>query len=126
MSNVRRQMTSIEGVRAAILRDWDAKNCAALVVSADETVPESMSGYRVYVNGNAHGTPPRFSHLAPANGMYTRVVPGSYRVVVRKADHFKGERAESNTLNVETQKDEILHLRLALSGGKLELLHADA
>jgi hypothetical protein len=107
-------------------QEWDAVNCAALVVTAEPSVPHGMQGYKVYVNGNIHGTPSRFSHLAPANGMYARLRPGSHRVVVREADHAKKDRAESNTLIVEGQPDQVLNLRLGFTGNMLKLAHSDA
>ncbi len=106
-------------------QDWDALNCASLVVSADQTVPHGIQGYRVYVNGNVHGTPPRFSHLAPANAIYTRLQPGAYRVVVREADYTKPDRAESNLLNVQAQKDKTLTLKLVLLDSALKLVQEE-
>lgn len=103
-------------------KDWDAVNCASLVVSADRTVPHGMQGYKVYIDGNIHGTPPRFSEPAPANAIYTRVQPGAHRVVVREANHAKPDRAESNTLHVQAHEDMTLTLKLVLEGSVLTLM----
>lgn len=103
------------------LTDWDEENSASLTVRTDHSISEEFSCFKVYVNGYIHGTPPGFSHLAPVNGIYTRFKPGSYRVIVRETEISKPNRAESNTVIIEVEKDSSTTLVLSLIGGSLEL-----
>ncbi|NHZ96398.1 hypothetical protein [Massilia sp. CCM 8734] len=106
-------------------QEWDALHCGSLVVSADQTVPHSMQGYKLYVNGNIRGTPSHFADPAPANGLHARLEPGAYRVVVREAAPTKIDRAESNTLNVQVQKNRILNLKLTFVANALKLVQEE-
>jgi hypothetical protein len=119
-------MTKVPGAMEKLLRNVDAKNCSTLVVQADDSVCGGIQAYKVYVNGNVHGTPPRFANAAPLNSIYTRVAAGSYRVVVRDANQNKSDRAESNTVLLEVADEAHVHLSLSIKRNSLVLSHADA
>lgn len=85
-------------------KEWDRVNRSAIIVLGDSSL--NLSDYKVYIDRYIHGTPTRFAQFAPPNGIYTRVPAGTHSIVVRDYDARKVNRMESNTLQVNVDKDE--------------------
>jgi hypothetical protein len=108
--------------RASLGGVLDRSFQSALLVRVDESVPGGLAMYKIYANGFIHRTPPRFARLMPANVLYTRIAPGSYRVVAREKDPHKPGRMESNTVRFDLGDDETVYLRLPFLDGSLSRL----
>jgi hypothetical protein len=87
-------------------QEWDATNNSTLIVQGDISLTEEIFAYKLYINGNIHGTAVRFIPLAPPNSIYVRLKAGGYRIILREYDARKADRMESNTLLIEIQYDE--------------------
>jgi hypothetical protein len=121
-----KRMSSIVGFWDNLDKEWDAINRSILVVQGDSSLIEDISAYKLYVNGNVHGTGGRFAHLAPPNSVYTRLEAGVYRIVLREYDASKPNRIESNTLYINIRDDEQIAIRASLQEGQLILSLDDA
>jgi hypothetical protein len=100
-------------------KEWDAMNRSAIIVRGDALL--QLSEYKLYIDGNVHGTGARFAALAPPNSVYCRLQAGVHRVVLREKDVRKLDRLESNTIEVEIHDDEQIAIRASLQNGELFL-----
>jgi hypothetical protein len=87
-------------------KEWDATHQSTLVVQGDNSLVDSISAYKLYINGNIHTTGARFAHLASSNSFYIRLKAGVYSVVLREYAVRKPDRIESNTLHIEIHDHE--------------------
>ncbi|MBW4534026.1 MAG: hypothetical protein KME09_08810 [Pleurocapsa minor HA4230-MV1] len=106
-------------------QEWDATNHFTLIVQGDTSLTEDIFAYKLYINGNIHGTGVRFTHLAPPNSIYVRLKAGGYRIILREYDARKADRMESNTLPIEIDYDEQILIRASLRDGQLVLSFDD-
>lgn len=108
-------------VKALVARQERA--CSALI--RVRCVGSDWTGFKIYVDGNVHRTPPRLGHQASPSLEVIPIEPGTHRIVVRESDARKPNRGESNTAHFELGQGEEAEFTLQLKDGALLLTPAE-
>lgn len=111
----------IQGFWDKLEKEWDQIYRSTIIVYGDETLIDGIKNYKVYINGNIHGTPIRFEEIAPLNSILTKVEAGNYRIVIREFEVNKINRLESNTLNITLKDEEKIVIRASFFDNQLKL-----